>query len=86
MLTIEYARQIARDWNTRHERSGYAGYVLRFAVDTDFLSRYEIQRAGSDAHLEYWIPAEEMEEFSVHIVGDIEVLEQYTGALEGECW
>jgi hypothetical protein len=31
VLTLEYARQIARDWNTK---SGFfAGYVIRFEVD-----------------------------------------------------
>ena len=28
VLNEEYAIQIARDWNTRDERSGYAGFVL----------------------------------------------------------
>src|SRR5208283_1103037 len=41
VLTEEYATQIARDWNTKDERSGFAGYVLRFAVQTEFLSRFQ---------------------------------------------
>ena len=45
--------QIARDWNT----SGYEGYVLRFNVRAEFLSKYEVHVAGSSIHLEYWIPA-----------------------------
>jgi len=80
VLTLDYARQIARDWNTRDERSGYEGYVLRFSVDTAFLSRYQIQRAGSDAHLEYWIPASDLADFNAHIDGEIEILETYTAA------
>jgi hypothetical protein len=36
-----------------------------------------VQRAGSDAHLEYWIPAEELDEFNRNIVGPIEVIESY---------
>ncbi len=78
VLTLEYARQIARDWNTRDERSGYEGHVLQFAVDTTFLSRYQVQRAGTDAHLEYWIPAEDLAEFNAHIVGVIAIIETYT--------
>lgn len=77
VLSVEYARQIARDWNTRDERSGYEGFVLRFSVDTSFLSRYKVQRAGSDAHLEYWIPAEDLSDFNAHLAGDIEILEHY---------
>ena len=32
VLNEEYATQIARDWNTKDEASGYAGYVTRFEV------------------------------------------------------
>jgi hypothetical protein len=57
VLTKEYAEQIARDWNTKDERSGFIGYVLEFDVDAEYLSRFEVRRVGSDKHLEYWIPA-----------------------------
>jgi len=39
VLTEEYATQIARDWNTKDERSGFSGYVLRFLVSTEFLRK-----------------------------------------------
>ena len=42
VLSEEYATQIARDWNTKDEASGFEGYVLRFYVHTEFLSRYEV--------------------------------------------
>jgi len=80
VLTLEYARKIARDWNTKDERSGFVGYVLRFDVDAEYLSRYEVQRAGGSEHLEYWIPAEELAEFNRKIVGVIEVVEGYTAS------
>jgi hypothetical protein len=32
VVTEAYAEQIARFWNTKDERSGFAGYVLRFRV------------------------------------------------------
>ena len=41
VLNREYAVQIARDWNTRDERSGYVGYVLEFEVDSKYLSGFE---------------------------------------------
>ena len=46
VLNEEYAVQIARDWNTKDEASGYEGYVLRFGVRTDFLSLYNIHVVG----------------------------------------
>lgn len=62
VLTEDYATQIARDWNTKDERSGFVGYVLRFQVQTEFLDRYEVHVAGSSRHREYWIPAAQLTE------------------------
>ncbi len=73
----EYAVQIARDWNTKDAASGYVGYVTRFAVKKEFLERYQVQRAGSSKHLEYWIPAEDLEEFNRNIIGPIEVVAEF---------
>ena len=36
--------------------------------------RYEIQQVGRGHHTEWWIPAEELEEFNDHIIGTIEVV------------
>jgi len=77
VLTREYAEQIARDWNTRDERSGFTGYVLEFDVDTQYLDRFDIQKAGSSRHMEYWIAAEELEEFNRHIYGEIRVIAKF---------
>jgi len=71
----QYATQIARDWNVRD--SG-AGYVTEFAVDSEFLSRYEIQQVGGQLHKELWVPAEELDEFNRHIVGPIKVIQTFT--------
>lgn len=78
VLHEEYATQIARDWNARHNRDK-VGYVTRFRVRADFLRRYEVQVVGGSAHQEYWIPAEELEEFNRHIIGEIEVIAEYRG-------
>lgn len=80
VLQEEYARQIARDWNTKDERSGFCGFVLRFQVQSDFLSRYRVQVVGSSQHCEYWIPAADLERFNASIVGTIEVLAEYRGS------
>lgn len=79
VLTQEYATQIARDWNTR---DGGTGYVVRFQVTTEYLDRFPVQTAGARVHQEYWIPAEELEEFNRHIVGSIEVVAEFHGAQE----
>jgi hypothetical protein len=77
VLTLEYAEQIARDWNTRDERSGYVGYVLEFDVDTAYLAQFEIRKVGGTGHLEYWIPAQDLDEFNRHIQGPIRLTRRF---------
>src|SRR5215475_10107732 len=74
VLNEEYATQIARDWNVKESGSGY---VTRFAVDSDFVSRYPVKVVGSSVHQELWVPAEELEELNRHIVGPIEVIARF---------
>jgi hypothetical protein len=50
---LDDASQIARDWNTKDERSGYIGYVLKFAVETDFRARDPVRQMGDGTHREY---------------------------------
>jgi hypothetical protein len=77
VLNEDYATQIARDWNAKHSASG-RGFVTRFRVRTEFLSRYEVQTVGGSIHQEYWIPAEELPEFNRNIVGLIEVIAEFS--------
>ena len=79
VLTREYAEQIARDWNTQDERSGYVGYVTEFEVDVDYLAQFEIKKVGGKEHLDYWIPAEKLPEFNNQICGEIRVIGRYAG-------
>lgn len=79
VLNEEYATQIARDWNTRDQENGAVGYVTRFAVKTEFLERYEVHQVGGMVHVEYWVPAEELEDFNDNIVGPIEVVGEWRG-------
>jgi len=55
VLNEEYAVQIARDWNTKDEASGYEGYVLKFQVRTKFLRGHDVHVVGNSSHREYWI-------------------------------
>jgi hypothetical protein len=79
VLNLEYARKIARDWNTSDSHSGYVGFVTRFEIDACLADRYPIHIAGGQSHEELWVPAEELTEFNAHIVGTIAVVEAFTG-------
>ena len=60
---------IARDWNVK--ASG-VGYVTRFSVRKSYLDGFEVHQVGGNTILEYWIPAEDVEEFNDNIVRLIE--------------
>src|SRR5579872_2506461 len=77
VLNEEYATQIARDWNTKDKASGYVGFVLRFHVGTEYLSRYDVHVVGALHHQEYWIPSDDLAEFNRNIVGPIEVIAEF---------
>jgi hypothetical protein len=74
VLSEEYAVKIARDWNV--PATG-RGFVTRFRVRKDFLDSYEAREAGGRAHLEYWIPAEDLSAFNRAIVGAIEIVAEF---------
>ncbi len=74
VTTESYAVKIARDWNVA--ASG-AGYVTRFEVLKSYLSDFSIQPAGGRDHLEYWIPAEQLDAFNRAIVGRIEITAEF---------
>jgi hypothetical protein len=74
VLNEDYAIRIARDWNVPASGSGF---VTRFEVRTAFLDGFEVQQAGGRTILEYWIPAERLEEFNDNIVGLIEVTRRF---------
>jgi hypothetical protein len=74
VLSEDYAVKIARDWNV--PASG-KGYVTRFRVARSFLDRYQVQEAGGRTHLEYWIPAEDLDAFNAALVGEIEVVAEF---------
>ncbi|MBB5867626.1 hypothetical protein F4553_001005 [Allocatelliglobosispora scoriae] len=74
VLNEEYAIKIARDWNV--PASG-VGYVTRFEINLEFSRRYPVQQAGGRDIIELWVPAEELEEFNRHIVGQISVVHEF---------
>ena len=74
VLNEKYAREIAERWNKKSADSGYAGYVTTFEIDDGFISKYRIQTVGASYHQEFWIPAEELDDFNNHIIGKIIVI------------
>lgn len=89
VLDLEYARQIARDWNAPDEFSGFAGFVTQFDVDDTFAAQFPVQVAGASRHRELWVPAEQLAAFNEQISGPIRVIEafagpRFTGAIDVE--
>jgi hypothetical protein len=72
----DYARQIARDWNTRYN-DDKRGYVMRFSVRAEVANSYERRTVGGREHQELWVPAGELDAFNAAIVGLIEVIAEY---------
>lgn len=79
VLNEEYATKIARDWNAKYNEDK-AGFVTKFEVKKEFLDKYEVQVVGGMIHEEYWIPAEDLEEFNKNIVGRIEIVAEFTSS------
>lgn len=78
-----YARQIARDWNTRYN-DDKRGFVTRFNVRSDVAARYDRKVVGGREHEELWVPAEDLDAFNKAIIGRIEVIAAYgPGGVEG---
>ena len=76
VLNEGYARQIAKDWNSRLN-ADKEGYVTRFAVRKDVADRYAPEIVGGREHTEIWVPAEELDDFNAAITGKIEVIAKY---------
>jgi len=77
----EYAIEIAQKWNTQ---GGKTGYVTRFQVRKSFMNKYALHQVGAKHHLEYWIPAVDLDELNKNIVGKIEVIRTYPETASAE--
>ncbi len=74
VLTLDYAQQIARDWNAPSKSSGYAGFVTRFAVDQSYADQFQEHTVGASQHRELWIPAERLAELNERLGSRITTL------------
>ena len=84
VLNFEYARQIAEGWNTHHNNPP-CGFVTRFELDDEYAKQFPVQTVGAREHQEFWVPAEQLEEFNTHIQGQITIEAAYCGpGFQGE--
>jgi len=74
VLNEAYAEQITREWNVP---TYGVGHVLKFEVNDSFLQKYKIEKVGLNHHLEYWIPAEDLQEMNNNIIGKIELINTF---------
>jgi len=79
VMNQAYAAQIALEWNTKDEFSGYAGHVTAFDLSEKYLQQFPVQNVGGEIHNELWIPSEQLEEFNDNIVGEIRVVQSFYG-------
>ena len=79
VLSFEYAETIARDWNTRDDASGHAGFITAFDISDAIAAQYPIRTVGSSAHRELWVPAADLDAFNAAIEGRIRVEASFYG-------
>ncbi|MDR2879376.1 MAG: hypothetical protein LBV03_05640 [Fusobacteriales bacterium] len=79
VLNVCYARQIAEKWNQKDFNSGFVGFITEFDIDDNYIESHEVHCVGGKEHLEYWIPAEELQEFNKKMKNKITIIEAYYG-------
>ncbi|MCC7245726.1 MAG: hypothetical protein IT269_08615 [Saprospiraceae bacterium] len=77
VMNQEYASQITTEWNLPAYGNGF---VTKFQIPSDYLSKYPVYNVGAKIHDELWVPAEDLAEFNSKIIGDIEIVEAHTTA------
>lgn len=77
VLNPIYAEQIAAEWNTQDEFSGYCGIVTQFEISKAYISKYNIENVGGELHNELWVPSGELKEFNAQIIGRINVISAF---------
>lgn len=78
VLNEQYAVEIASGWNVKFQ-DDHKGYVTRFEVGDAYCAQFPVHCVGAAHHSELWVPAEQLEEFNAHILGEIQVILEFTG-------
>lgn len=81
VLNEKYAEEIASQWNVKYN-DDHKGYVTRFEVADEHFRQYEVHTVGAGYHQELWVLAEELETFNQHIIGEIQVIGEFTAGEE----
>ncbi|MDE7479571.1 MAG: hypothetical protein K2M91_16815 [Lachnospiraceae bacterium] len=76
VLNEKYATEIAEQWNVKYN-DDHRGYVTKFEIDDEYFRKFKIQTVGNAYHQELWVPAEKLEEFNQHIIGEIQIISAY---------
>jgi hypothetical protein len=79
VMNQAYAEQIALEWNTKDEFSGFAGYVTAFDLPEHYLRQFPVKNVGGEIHNELWVPSEQLAEFNSNIIGEISIIKSFFG-------
>lgn len=76
VLNEQYATEIASRWNVKYN-DDHKGFVTCFEVEDEYCRQFQVQTVGASYHQELWVPAEELENFNSHILGEIRVIAEF---------
>lgn len=79
VLNFEYAAQIAKEWNTEDEASGYAGFVTEFEIPEEYFLSFKVENVGGKIYEELWVPSEQLHEFNENIINGIRIVAGFYG-------
>ena len=77
VLNEQYATEIASGWNVKYNED-HRGYVTKFEVDDQYCGQFEVHQVGGPHHKELWVPAEKLDEFNEHIIGEIHIISEFS--------
>ena len=77
VLNEQYATEIASSWNVKYNED-HRGYVTKFEVDDQYCGQFEVHQVGGPHHKELWVPAEKLDEFNEHIIGEIHIISEFS--------
>lgn len=77
VLNEKYATEIASQWNVKYNED-HKGYVTVFEIEDEYCKKFEVHTVGDDYHQELWVPAEELDAFNQHIIGEIRVISEFS--------
>ncbi|HEY8937430.1 MAG TPA: hypothetical protein VIM65_19530 [Cyclobacteriaceae bacterium] len=79
VLNFQYAAEIAERWNMGDPESDDVGFVTEFEIPENYFKTFSIQTVGLEHLQEFWVPAEELENFNDKIVNGIKVCKYFFG-------